>query len=61
MPSEANSHLPESELRGARPLPRGKIEKLINLNKAVMRGFLPGQPPPVLLLVPGKSNTIKII
>ena len=33
LPSEANSHLPESELRGARPLPRGKIEKLINLEK----------------------------
>ena len=34
LPSEANSHLPESELRGARrPFPRGKIEKLINLKK----------------------------
>ena len=34
LPSEANSHLPESELRGARrPFPRGKIEKLINLEK----------------------------
>ena len=33
LPSEANSHLPESELRGARPLPRGKIEKLINREK----------------------------
>ena len=35
LPSEANSHLPESELRGARrPLPtRGKREKLINPEK----------------------------
>jgi hypothetical protein len=33
-------------------LPRGKIEKLINREKAVMTGFLPGQPPPLLLLVP---------
>ena len=34
LPSEANSHLPESELRGARrPFPRGKIEKLINREK----------------------------
>ena len=36
MPSEANSHLPESELRGARPLPKGKIEKQINLEKVRM-------------------------
>ena len=34
LPSEANSHLPESELRGARrPLPRGKREKPINPDK----------------------------
>ena len=36
LPSEANSHLPESELRGARPLPKGKIEKQINLEKVRM-------------------------